>query len=800
MDIKSIINSDENIILITPQNIKRQLLKIISNQNKLTNIKIMSKNEFLDLFYPKYDDRALVYLVTKLSYKLSFATTILDNIRYLDNEFYNDDILNDLVKIRKILETENLVNQPLSPKNIFKNKKVYLYGCTNTDVSLSKLMDQRKIKYEIIDYENLNKDLTIYEVSTLNDEVAHVASYVIDLINKGVDITRIKLANVSNEYIFSIKKTFKMFNINVNLAEKSNLYDYEIAHKFINAVNNFNNFEDLIKHFKTMTLLGEEVDLLNKIIDVVNDFSFYKEDIKYLKEILVYKLKNQKVTATSYSSSVEVINLLDYYITDEYVIILGFNEDSIPRAYKNNDYISDFQKEIIGISSSKEKNINEINTIKSRILSIENLYISYKLESYKGEHHPSILISELGDVNVMRKQKVANTNYSKLFDQIRLTKYLDNLIKYNVYDKEMDKLYKNNKVPYLEFDNKFKVLTKSTLKKCLGDELRLSYSALDTYNNCAFKYYIEKVLRIKSFTETPSLFIGNLFHHVLSLIFKVDKSVETLVDEYYKSKNVNMTEKDKIYKELYTNSLINLIAILNENKEKSSFDDYEYECEIKIVLDRSIKVTLLGFIDKILTFYDGINTYAIVIDYKTGSYGANVNNVVHGLDMQLLMYLYLLKQSRKLENMKPAGFYIQSISPEIFARKKDKTINELRKEHYKLSGYTLENVDIARLIDNDYINSSVVSGLKLKNDGTFYSSSKVLKGDVIDKLMLLVEKNIESSIDNITTGNFSINPKIIENNSSCAYCEYADICYHKTEDNVYLNSYKDLEFLGGDEA
>ena len=44
-----------------------------------------------------------------------------------------------------------------------------------------------------------------------------------------------------------------------------------------------------------------------------------------------------------------------------------------------------------------------------------------------------------------------------------------------------------------------------------------------------------------------------------------------------------------------------------------------YEEKFTIEKDKEIKVTIKGFIDKIMTFEDNDNTYVIVVDYKTDS-------------------------------------------------------------------------------------------------------------------------------------------------------------------------------------
>ena len=118
----------------------------------------------------------------------------------------------------------------------------------------------------------------------------------------------------------------------------------------------------------------------------------------------------------------------------------------------------------------------------------------------------------------------------------------------------------------------------------------------------------------------------------------------------------------------------------------------------------------------------------------------------------------------------------------------------------KLQGYSNFDESILEIFDISYKDSEIIAGLKIKNDGTFYASSKVLNNSEISKIIDITKSNISKSVDNIVDAKFDINPKKIDNftNIGCQYCEMRDICYKK-EKNVQIIPYqKDLSFLGGE--
>ena len=103
------------------------------------------------------------------------------------------------------------------------------------------------------------------------------------------------------------------------------------------------------------------------------------------------------------------------------------------------------------------------------------------------------------------------------------------------------------------------------------------------------------------------------------------------------------------------------------------------------------------------------------------------------------------------------------------------------------------------MIDNNLMTNSFISGLRVKADETFYSTSKTLSISDLDKLLDITSNNIADVIKSIKLCDFEINPKRLgKNNVSCNYCPYKDICFMTNNDIVNLKEYKNLEFLGGD--
>ena len=65
--------------------------------------------------------------------------------------------------------------------------------------------------------------------------------------------------------------------------------------------------------------------------------------------------------------------------------------------------------------------------------------------------------------------------------------------------------------------------------------------------------------------------------------------------------------------------------------------------------------------------------------------------------------------------------------------------------------------------------------------------------------MEVISSNIENAIKDINNLDFTINPKKLKNdNISCEFCPFKDICYMTNDDIVELDPELKKTFLGGD--
>lgn len=772
----------DNLVLIVPSNIKNKLIEEIRKDNKLQDITFITKNEFIKKVTFDYDNKSIYYLMNKYNIKYEVAKVYLDNIKYVEDKEYKSSKLNYLVNIKKELIENNLLIIDKYYTNYLKTKNICVYGFDYIDKYFKSILDKFN-NMEITNKEYNNYEInTIYEANTIEEEIEFVANKICELLDQNVDINKIKLV-IPSEYNSYIERIFKLYNLPINL-NKTSIYNTYIGSYFIDNIEaDINNTLSKIENMDSI--------VYNKIINILNNYTWCEDYTKVL-DMLIYDLKNTYITK-ELTNSITTTTLKDNNITDEdYVFVLGFNQGSIPTIYKDEEYITDNICNEINIETTKEKNIKEKEIILNNLKSIKNLTISYKLKTNTDTYYISNLYDEI-NCNI---EKINNNNYkySNSLNKIKLTKKLDNLTKYGIVETDLGLLYNNYNVDYKSFDNKYTKIDKDNLHKFLNNKLLLSYSSLDNYNKCAFRYYLANILKISIYEETFMTNIGTIFHEVLSKMNDDNFNLDTEYENSINNLNKEFTIKEKFFLNKLKSELEFIIDTIKKQTELSELDNYLYEEKIYTNIEGNINITFMGIVDKIMYKEYPENTIVAIIDYKTGNPNTNLTNVIYGLDMQLPIYLYLAKNTNKLKNVEIAGFYLQKILNNEITKDYKHSYEKLKEDNLKLSGYSNSNEEILSKFDTTYEDSRVVKSLKTSSKG-FYAYSKIIDSENIDKIVNIIEDKIKENAKDIEEANFTINPKKQKDEIlGCKFCKFNDICFRKEEDVVKIKEYKDLNF------
>jgi len=730
-------------IIICKSYFKKKILSF----NKLIPIKMMTISEFRSKYYFSYNEDTIIYIMDKYNVKYDIACTYIDNLYYIEDKLYNVSKLDFLCELKKDLDAHKLLIYNKYFKDYIKNVDVILYDI-RIDSFIEKMLSE--INYKIINREYKHYNHKVFEFSTMEDEIEYIAYNICKLIDNGIDINNIKLTNVDSSYYNTIERIFSLFNLKINIPYKSKLVSYPIIKKFIELYSKFDldyAIENL--EYKDDLLYGELIKILNKYIKYNN------------KDLIIYKLEHSYVYPEEYNNCIEIVNYLDYISNDyDYVFMIGFNDTIIPNSFKDTEYITDNVKKYVYLDDTRILNtwLRE-DTLKS-IYDIKNLTITYKLRDMKHSYYPSTLCSNF---EILPGEIENNDCYSEVFNKLKLAKRYDDYIKYGYKSNDFDLLNSNYLIKYNSFSNKYSGISR------VMDKLTLSYSKMQIYNKCAFRYYLSEILKLDIYEENFSTVIGSMVHYVMEKCLSNNSmDINKFVKEFLGDRE--FSKKEKFFLDKYIECIKELLNQVILEKEYSLFNQAMYE--EKITIDYGNNVKFVGIIDKILYYIDEDKTYVSLIDYKTGNDDISLKYLEYGLNIQLPIYLYL---STKLNfnNVFYPGFYLQKF-------------NIIDKD-YRLVGYSNSDKEILSVIDNNYDNSKVIKGMKTNKDGSFSRYSKVLSNEDIEKISKITEEKIHEVINNIKNNKFDINPKVTDDKDiGCEYCKFRDICFVKNEDKINI--------------
>ena len=738
---------------------------LLNSKDVLLDYKFLTLNEVMDNLTYKVSKEGLAYYSITHKIPLSITKMYSEYIKYVDL-FYDDNKLEFIKSMKKELDEKGyLIRNDLFLKSLQnKNITIFGYGENKSRDFVTNILDKNDLKYDIVNaHVEDKKNHKVYAFKNILEESRFVFNSIKDLLDAGVDINKIKIANYSDEYSFDFKRLSSFYKIPINFENKKNILSTSIAKSLLDGLDNYTNLNELMDSLKENY---PNNPYLKRIVNVINSYNLTKFDIKDTKDIFKYELKNMSYDSIRYENGIDLIDFENYASKeDEHIFLIGFNQGVVPKVYLDSTYLSDSTLARLNLDTSADQNRYIREGIINQLNRKTNLTITYKKLALNKQMLPSTLIKELGYETI---EQTNTPNHNEKEDQIIYGVALD---QYNKFDLNKDSLLDSiYDVKYQTYDNKFINLSEDTLSSLLPSTIKLSYSSMDTYYKCPFRYYLEKVLKVEVKEKKDAADIGTYSHYILEHSYDKDYDFESkkqdALEDIKKQNNLeSISAKDLFFFSQMDETIKRAIDFHRNHESDCELSTNKSEQEIKLYYDNG-HLMFDGKIDKMIsTTIEGKKYYA-VIDFKTGTIDINLCNLEDGLHLQLPIYHYLIEKSNK-GNTKLVGLYYYKLEQTGY-------------EKTKMEGYT--NQEYAKLIEPN-LDATYVKNLKITQKGKMDSKAKLINQIDSDELLSLVEKLILEAYNCIKDGKFDIKPISIDNkNEGCSFCKMKDICYKKYED------------------
>lgn len=211
---------------------------------------------------------------------------------------------------------------------------------------------------------------------------------------------------------------------------------------------------------------------------------------------------------------------------------------------------------------------------------------------------------------------------------------------------------------------------------------------------------------------------------------------------------------------------------------------------MEITLEDGKRIEITGKIDRIDLAKGKEGDYIRIIDYKSSLKNIDLNEVVAGLQIQLLTYLDAI--TSKQENLIPAGvLYFNLIDPILKAdrNKTDEEIEQEIKKQFKMQGLILADVNVVRMMDKTLQKgaSNLIPAYLDQNQNISEARSSVITKEQFKTLQKHIDKVIKEIAKEIYSGQIEIKPYYNQKKKKtpCDYCEYKSICNFDPNCNSY---------------
>ena len=453
----------------------------------------------------------------------------------------------------------------------------------------------------------------------------------------------------------------------------------------------------------------------------------------------------------------------------------------------------------------------------------DKLYVTSYSRDLTGEkREPSVIMTEIDRLFPNRTGSAQYFCDEELFTRRQAFEYLsrrwgDNtpkaaaLREFFAVDEEYGALF--DKINSLTQGKPLRIKNPETARKLFGNDINISASQLEKYNECAFKYFCNYGLRAKEL-RTASLDpmqFGNAVHYAVEHFLKmyeksalnsltqeeIRSAVDKITDDYADEVYGGTSDKSAAFPHLVERLKINITALINQLIRQLSYSDFvptDYELRIgrdgqippyKLGLGDGASVSLSGFIDRVDLFRDKKNdTYIRIVDYKTGNKTFSLSDILYGINMQMLIYLRAVCENGGDYydgSLIPAGvLYMPAAAPAIDGDKlkTDEEAAAFVDGKMAMNGLILNDAELLHHMDRD---GSFIKQGKKPIEGK-YSDTYADKDQ-----MQLVFRHIDNTIREmgleLLGGNVEVKPlKGITN--GCAYCPFDSVCL-RSEGDAY---------------
>lgn len=364
-----------------------------------------------------------------------------------------------------------------------------------------------------------------------------------------------------------------------------------------------------------------------------------------------------------------------------------------------------------------------------------------------------------------------------------------------------------------------RVTDTAALEKLLGQRLHISPTRFERYAVCPFGYFMQYVLKAKprQKAELAPNISGTLTHWVLEQALRrqgesfrtlkpeeIESLVQDLVKEYADANLPGAGVRMQYLLERIARNLVGLLGFIQRDMNQSGFKPVAFELRIDdrpdpddpgaprvtpVELDDGAghTVRVVGTIDRVDAMPLNGRTWLRVVDYKTGSKKFDLKEVYHGLDCQMLLYLFTLERNGEalFPGATAAGveYLLADPSPVTGARPESGQNGTPAPPTYPLDGLLLDDSGICRAMDTRGTGEFVPLSFNKNGDVSAASRKHLASPEKMTRIRDHLDELLTRMAQDLYGGRIAAEPFVPGGRSPCQYCDYRSVCRHADGEN-----------------
>ena len=344
--------------------------------------------------------------------------------------------------------------------------------------------------------------------------------------------------------------------------------------------------------------------------------------------------------------------------------------------------------------------------------------------------------------------------------------------------------------------NEFIIGDAVTAGELAGDVTRITASRLETFEQCRFMYFMQYLAGISPLrkAELSPNEAGTFVHDVMEKLMRhfdgdltaheqteVERACRRIADEYIDSVSESGQKNPRfvVLADQIKDNCVRLARRLRNEQFQSSFRAAEYELDIGrdippevYPLEDGHTAEIHGKVDRIDVYKENGRTYMRVIDYKTGGKDFDLSDVWQGINVQMLLYLFAVRNNgrdRFGTDPIPAGVLYMPGDPNPASQE------EKADGVYTMKGLVLDDPAVLQAMERD--GEGIFIPASLDRESGRWSTKNLISMEELGKLERRIEELVTEMGNSVRKGDARAIPAHHSNDSKpCDYCPYRAVC------------------------